>query len=859
MNKLSESLKALVNEGKVVHDESRFHVPSRVEAWIAQAPNFFDDDLDKLKAAMLRVFKDEDPQYNLETSSRIFAKTQGEKPVYSGDLRKGLAVSLALVGNYNKLLTNCSKRKRTLFVAEVMHDIFSDMTWKRLATLDDILPFFAEADPDAFISEMDNLAENKVLFGQLVDDEGGILEGGFHWHGIVDALETLAWEQEYLVRVIALAAKLSLLDKESNMHPRPKDVLVGILWPWHPQTRASTEKIIAAAKVLVRRHHKFGWNVLSCAITSHTGSLHRLPKIRKSLPDGFDTPLPADRRRGMELIKGYEKVILEIASTDVDLSYQLAQHLGYFKSLDSFGRALKILSSQSVLDKDDEFKERIWTELRRLCVKHRAYRDAKWAMPAKCLKEIECVIEKLIPQSLLFQRKYLFDNGTWDWYESDDYTAEEKKFKAQRISAVREIFAAHRISGIFELLKYINNPVFLGEALCFADINLDNDIIVTLLSGNKDVKSHELLSGYLWRCLYEKGEGWLASFRNTSWGIEQKADFLCCLPFVSPVWHFCEEWLGEHENLYWQRCRTHAIPNEPDPLFAVDKALKYSRPDLAVECLFWNDQHTQITDFDICARALLALVESDRMKGIDNWHIVKLICGLQKQPRSHEQNNALAQIEFLYLPLLDSNVHDDLSPVTLDSALAEDPAFFHQVLTFVYKSDDPSKNVKVNEWASRNAFNLLFQWKKMPGVVDGALDYDTFIKWYDSVIELCTGSGRLHPGQTYIGHILIHTPADPSGFWIDKRIAALLDKSENQVLRDGYYTATYNSRGVQVVDMSGKKDLDLAEQYKTKAGALEDEGFLTFAQTLRDLAKTYIAEAEQWQKEGERLKHQDEL
>ena len=102
MNKSDEFLKNMIDEGKVINDESKFHIHNRIDSWKKQAPNYQDIDLDKLQTVMLKVFMEEDPQYELSKDNRMFANVQGKKLNYSNELRRGLAISLALVGNYEK-------------------------------------------------------------------------------------------------------------------------------------------------------------------------------------------------------------------------------------------------------------------------------------------------------------------------------------------------------------------------------------------------------------------------------------------------------------------------------------------------------------------------------------------------------------------------------------------------------------------------------------------------------------------------------------------------------------------------------------------------------------------------------------
>lgn len=857
MDNSSKTLKDLVNNTKIVHNETQFRVPDRINTWKKQAAYYFDDDLDKLKTAMIKVFKEEDPQYNIDASLRIFTDNQKEKTIYSEDLREGLAVTLALIGIYHALLTNCSYNRRINFVEEVMQDIFSGMTWKRLATLDNVLPFFAEANPDVFLLEMGKLVENKSLFTQLLDDEGGLWEGGFHWRGIVDALATLAWEQDYLIRVIDLLIKLSSLDKETNRHPRPKDMLCEIFWIWKPQTCAEISKITAAARILINCQHQLGWNVLKRAISAPFNTPHRKPLIRKVFPDDFvDEP---NQDRGIKLSKEYKMLMLEAAAADINLLDLLSNQLYSFTAPVFWATALKILSSQSVQNCSDEIKEPIWKNLRKFCIKNRKNKNASRDQDENRLTEVEKVIALLQPKSLLFQSKYLFEKGIWDWFEDGDYNTAEKKFQTQQVTAVKKIFDQLGKDGFADFVELVDRSFSVGFAVGSAGIEFSKSDIASMLAASSS-KMQEFLCGYLTFRYSKERDIWLDSFADTHWNNTQKVDFLCHLPFAIPVLRFCEKWLAENERLYWLKCNFPTFPIEKDDYgFAVEKALKYDRPDIAVECVYWNYDNKIPVDFNICANALSKLASSELVKNVESWEILQLIAYLQKQIQDDAQRKVLMQLEFSYFPLFDSNVSEDIFPVTLGTALATDPDFFYQIISYAYQSRDDGDVTIANTQAVRNAFQLLHQWKIMPGVVDNKLDYDIFFEWYSAVIKLCGESRLCNVCQLHIGNILIYTPPDPSGLWIDKRIAALLDKVENAEILYGYILATYNSRGVHAIDMSGQEDLELAKKYKEKASDLEDNGFLNFAQGVRYLVSSYEQEAEKWQKESERLKVPNEL
>ena len=178
----------------------------------------------------------------------------------------------------------------------------------------------------------------------------------------------------------------------------------------------------------------------------------------------------------------------------------------------------------------------------------------------------------------------------------------------------------------------------------------------------------------------------------------------------------------------------------------------------------------------------------------------------------------------------------------------------------LYKSDNGNKSQNKNEFFAHNAFRLLHQWNVVPGLnPDGNFEYSIFQKWYKKVLELCEQSGHLKVAKHHVGNILFYTPADEDGFWINKSIASLINDEKNDILRKGYRQKAINSRGVSVVDFSGKKDLTRACSYYEKAKELEKHGFLNFAQTLQDLAKDSEEDAKRNIKEGEELHKEREL
>lgn len=859
MNKLDEFLKNMVDEGKVINDESKFYIHNRIASWKEQAPSYQDIDLDKSKTAMLKVFMEEDPRYELTKENRMFASVQGKKLKYSSELRRGLAISLALVGNYNDLLTNCSEDKRKGFVAEVLHNVFANISWKRIATLDSVLPFFAEAAPDVFLSEVEKLADNKKVIKDLIADEGDIFQGGFHWSGLLDGLKILAWEPEYFTKVVNVLAKLALVDcGESNIHPRPKDTLISIFVPWFVQTTVDTDTLIANAQKLIQFFPELGWDVLIAALDTTTASFNAQPQIRKNLAPRSDE----NHSRTNEIIStirdAYKDSMLKMASLSVDFVEKMLQRFSEFKESPFFEEVLYILSSSMIANCDDELKEKIWSAVDKICIEHRRHKAANWAMPKDKITQLSEILPKIQPESIFWQKKHVFDRACWEWFETADYGTEEKKAIDYQAETAKKIFDIHGIAGIFILVNLVEAPEYLGSAAKRANILLDNAIIKDLpIESNK--KFYSFINGYLKQSFKDNGELWLNTFAEENWSDNKKAVFLSCLPFVACVWHFADSWMTD-ESKYWTTVDIQWGEDEPDYKFAIEKALEYNRPDLAIECLAWSLHHKQEICFNSSTRALKKLAESNYVTKVDRWHITQIIKNLQNRIKSDEDKKDLIIVEFLYLPFLDTSADRNIKPTELNNALATDPGFFQEIIGMLYKSDKGTESQNKNEFFVHNAFRLLHQWDVLPGLnSDGNFEYSTFKQWYERVLNLCEQSGHLNVAKRHIGNVLFYTPADKDGFWINKDVASLINEENNDDLRRGYRQKAINSRGVSVVDFSGKKDRARAKDYSQKADELEKYGFLNFAETLKDLAKDSERDALRSIKDGEELYKEREL
>ena len=101
MSNMNQILQDLLDKNKILKDDNKIKVRNRLETWKNQASLYSDDFLNKLKTAMLKVFCEESPEFSIDKKQRIYADFESKKTHYSNDIREGLAIELAIIGNYN--------------------------------------------------------------------------------------------------------------------------------------------------------------------------------------------------------------------------------------------------------------------------------------------------------------------------------------------------------------------------------------------------------------------------------------------------------------------------------------------------------------------------------------------------------------------------------------------------------------------------------------------------------------------------------------------------------------------------------------------------------------------------------------
>lgn len=194
---------------------------------------------------------------------------------------------------------------------------------------------------------------------------------------------------------------------------------------------------------------------------------------------------------------------------------------------------------------------------------------------------------------------------------------------------------------------------------------------------------------------------------------------------------------------------------------------------------------------------------------------------------------------------------------TLHQTLAEDPRFFVEILSMVFRprsADEPDKPNEREKAAAENAFRLLHSWSTCPGVDEqGGLTLERLRDWVSTARALLAERKRVEIGDEQIGQALASAPADSDGSWPCEAVRDLLEELQNDRIDRGLEIRVFNNRGVtsRSLEEGGQQEWKLAEGYRARS-----EQFVTrwprTAAIFRRLAETYEADARREDAEAER-------
>lgn len=781
----------------------------------------------------------------------------GPSPEYSGELREGLARTLAIMGTQGASHQFHGSSWQDLaewIVRHLLTGLGDD--WRGWASLGDVLPKLAEAAPDVFLRGVEQLLGNESAVGALLADQKGGALGSCVHSGLLWALETLAWSTEHLARAAGALAALARMDPGGTWSNRPENSLREIFLPWHPQTSADLDQRLRILETMRSREPDAAWKLLCQLLPDsmvHARSTAR-PEWREWVPD----ERPAVTRH--ELLMSRDWVAGRLLQ-DVGESGQrwvdLISHLEKLPdtAIHEVVRRLLALKASRLARAD---RLLVWTALRDSISHHRKFPDAPWSVSREQIDDLERVYRRLTPSDPVDKYAWLFSDGA-ELLDPPgiDLTATHAALLRLRRRAARAVSRRGGMPLVLALAAASTRPADLGSTL--GETELMEAEERELLSVHLDAAEAPLAAltrGFVAGRFWSRGWKWAdetlaAASRDGRWTPGQMAAFLTTLPFRTEMWDRLNRFEPEVQHLYWLRKEPWGLENGADAERAAKKLTEHSRVYVALNVLA---HFTVKGTAEISPEVVLAVLNkasetpfpADVHPATLAWEVGQLLDRLEESGLvDHE---TMVGLEWEFLPVFEHAVPPHSQPPrALQRELVRDPAFFAEVVALFHRSSTAERR-EISDGdveRGRRGYALIESWWRIPGAQeDGSVDGATLREWVLLARSELRERGLDSAGDAEIGKVLRYSPDDPDGAWPAVAVRDVVEEFASEDLEDGIEIEVYNSRGWTSRDPTegGVQERELVEQYTAYAAVLNDRWPRTAAM-LRSIADTYRRDA----------------
>lgn len=842
--------------------DQRWHLVAPSDSWRLLGPQLTGEDVRLFNTLVDRVLLERDPLAHLNTDDRLRASLRGERKRYSGELSRGLARSLALLGSADDLTTDSMKvtpGAASHIVAQLLEKVQGDISGSSWHAILPHLPLFSEAAPDVVLRELEEMLSGSSPIVREIwsETDRGVSSHSQHTH-VLWTLETLAWSELHFDRAMDLLATLAEVDPGGSLANRPSASLSAILCLWHPNTSATAEHRQAVVARLRRSHPTVAWQLLLDLVPSDRGfhMIHQGPRYR---------PWKAEEPRitHAEMVDGVRWVagaLLEDVGTNPGRWTEL---VGTYAELppderDRIRVRLRRLAELGQLDGD---ATELWNKMRELVARHREYSDAGWALPATEVDELESIATRLAPPQVGHRHAWLFAEHfvtLGDIHRRDNFQEYEDELARRRDAALDEIVSDGGLDAVIGFADEAGTPPLVGVSLARVGGDSYSDALLPLLKAEEPGRL-DFAFAYFGQLFRESGWEWLDSFMDGRTMTPVEAARLLRTSWAPLEGGQRADRLGPEVSLaYWSEVQYFGLGGDfKGALDLARRLMEHDRTAAALDLLAIyarterNDPEYALGIL-VAFEMLMAQQEDAELQRLSQ-HDVDSLLQILSAHQTDLGRERLARVEWFFLPMLgyepDARV--------LHRTLADDPSFFVEIVSLVFRSQDDDSESSPSEsdrMAAANAYRLLSSWSICPGTVDdGTIDSERLRTWVAQARSALIESGRGRIGDEQIGQALAASPADEDGLWPVRPIRELLEELHSDTIDNGLGIRLLNNRGAtfRSLDEGGRMEWELAAKHRKQADELLPR-WPRASRIHRGLAESYEADARREDAQAER-------
>ncbi len=840
-----------VDDTPIRKSGSVWMIKAPLDTWELLASHLSESFLKLFKTSLLSILTKTDPKYRLAVEKRWAAAVYGKVSPYSGWIQTGLVESLVLLAVHSDHCPHISSSQA--FADRIVEEVLTRAsTWEVWASLSDMTPLLAEAAPDAFLQGLARAIETRPdVFKELMKDEGGIF-GECKHSGLLWALESTAWDSEYLGDSADILLKLAQIDQGRGYSNRPLNSLKDIFRPAYPQTCSTPQERIGVFEKLVSQNPKLTWDFAKGYFSPESFSESHRFRWRET----------GNPRRGLERENGAEDQeyskglfprMIDVASAEENLATSMDDFIRL--PIEIREHLLEVIEKESLKSLPKEKVSELFKNTRDTLHWINTYGDGEIK---KFLPALNRVLEKITPKDTLERLGWLVNNPWPELPEGDSKEYDEKTvaITKAREKAMREILDKVTLKKIIKYACEISYQGVFGQALgkIIRDEKEDSAVLDAILGVSN--KHPMLLESYAQGRIQATDQKWIEKQAKRikakgNYTADREALLYSGLPSSRATWSLVGARGSEVEAAYWDHATGYFQGDSiEDTAFAVEKLLDAKRPFSALSIA---GDHRISLPSTLLQRLLqdVLLVDSKhkdfRRGSLDEYHLGNIFRQLQE--RDELSLEEIMKLEWPFAAFFHS-FEKHGSSLAVHRLLQKDYLFFVELISYVYKQDDqissPTKKKReTSPFLAKNAREVLYSWHLVPGVQkDGSFNEKEFSKWIEAAREECASKKYVTGGDIQIGLMLANAPIGSDGHWPHEAVRDLLEKLKSEVIESHIQTGLFNSRGVvsRSLDAGGEQERALAEKYKKMGDALKVK-WPRAARMLRKMAENYESDA----------------
>lgn len=807
------------------------------------------------------VLSETDPALDLPEDYRWAANIYGKLRKHSGPLRKGICESLVLLSVHgNEYFKQRTHVDCQVEVDNLVRRLLTPLTIERLLSNNKDLPFYAEASPKVFLEIVEEdlktaapvvfqlLKPTKGLFGQCIRSE------------ILWAMECLAWNPDYLMRVTSLLARFSEKPIDDNYVNKPENTLLSIFRAWMPQTSATLDERKKAVRALMKKHPSAGWAICTNQFYSHDTGFHNYrPKWRNDAAGSGEAmqsnhpDVVSFRRESLELVLSLKNQTIKTLS---DLVSRI-RHI----PLSEHHRIWTVIKNSATKLSDID-RANLRETIRTSALTKRARRKVPYVQTL----DPQAVFDALKPNDVVLEWAWLFKK---EWVEesaaeiqSEIYNPEaaRERIAMLRQQAVKDIWNHQGFEGLERLMSISGALSALGWNLAASFENCDLKFVIQKIAthnqkdSNTVQKADEVLYGIFHQirdrdvCLNEV----LAELEK-----EDQLRIFNCMPFNNGTWTLIETLSPGLVDPYWKEVNpTWAGLRDTEINVIIDNLRKAGRPGTAFEIVNHHIDKIETSRLLALLHEIPATHETrKRQFYFSASEISRAVKSLETRDRVTEEQ--LAELEYIYSEVLDLRSH----PLeNLSRHITRHPDLFVELLVKSnYKKHGGAKDLpgwQVPDEAKSGVFiknyHILNNLKFLPSSDQHNLELQAEKKWIIETRALCEKYGRLRAADEIIGRMIANSFPEkgPDGCWPSTPLRELIEELASKDMTAGVYAGVSTQEGTRWGD-TVEADRKTAEEYSEWSRQLTYE-YPFVSKMLGYISDSYSRNAD-WQTENDDL------